>query len=190
MIMKIDQEKQVAVASLRWPDYFSVIDMLKSAWDMLIRFGGHRWAGWLTVKLENLDKLIKHFNEHCEQCISDDNIIKSIQVDTKIYEQERDNNTLTKIDKLAPFGKGNEEPIFLLENVSIQKIEKVGTKGKCHLKIHGTFGKKKITTMFLWRGDEVEELIARHGETPVALVGKIRKDTFNGWFYLEWADIR
>jgi len=190
MIMKIDQEKQVAVASLRGPDYFSVIDMLKSAWDMLVRFGGHRWAGGLTVKLENLDKLIKKFNDYCEQCISDDHLIKSIKVDTKIYEHERNNATLTNIDRLAPFGEGNEEPIFLLENVSIKKIEKVWTKGKCHLKIHGIFGDKKLTTMFRWRWDEVEELIARHGETPVALVGKIRKDTFNGWFYLEWADIR
>ncbi len=190
MIMKIDQERQIGVASLRWPDYFSVIDMLKSAGDLLVRFGGHRWAGWLTVKLENLDTLIQKFNDYCEQCISDDHLIKSVQVDTKIYEHERNNATLTNIDRLAPFGEGNEEPIFLLENVSIQKIEKVGTKGKCHLKIHGTFGKKKITTMFRWRWDEVEELIARHGEIPVALVGKIRKDTFNGWFYLEWADIR
>jgi single-stranded-DNA-specific exonuclease len=105
----------------------------------------------LSVKLENLDALIKRFNDHCEQCISDDHLIKSVSVDTRIYEHERDNHTLTKIDKLAPFGEGNEEPIFLLENVSIQKIEKVGTKGKCHLKIHGTFGKKKLTTMFRGR---------------------------------------
>lgn len=29
MIMKIDQERQIGVASLRGPEYFSVIDMLK-----------------------------------------------------------------------------------------------------------------------------------------------------------------
>lgn len=190
MIMKIDQERQIAVASLRGPDYFSVIDMLKSMGDLLERFWWHRWAGGLTVKLENLDKLIQRFNQHCEQCITDNHLIKSVSVDTRIYEHERNNATLTKIDKLAPFGEGNEEPIFLFENITIKKIEKVGNKWKCHLKIHGIFGEKKIAIMFRWKGDEVEELIARHGETPVAIVGKIRKDTFNGWFYVEWADIR
>jgi len=30
MIMKIDQKRQIAIASLRGPEYFSVIDMLKS----------------------------------------------------------------------------------------------------------------------------------------------------------------
>jgi len=189
MIMKIDQEKQVAVASLRWPEYFSVIDMLKDSWDILERFGGHRWAGGLTVKLEHLDNLVHKFNEYCEERITDDQLIKSVKVDTKIYEHERDNHVLAKIDKLAPFGEGNKEPVFLLENVSISKIEKVGTNGKSHLKIHGKFGNKKVTTMFRWRGEEVEALILRH-EAPVSLVGKVRKDTFNGWFYLEWADIQ
>ena len=190
MVMKIDQENKVAVASLRGPDYFSVIDMLKSSSDLLERFGGHRWAGGLTVKLENLDKLIQEFNIYCEKTIHDENLIKTVKVDTKIYEYERENDILENIDKLAPFGEGNKEPIFLLENIKIKKIEKVGTKWKCHLKIHGSFGEKKIVSMFRWKWDEVEELIERHGKIPVSLVGKIRKDTFNGWFYLEWADIR
>ncbi len=190
MIMKVDQEKKVAVASLRGPEYFSVIDMLKEHADLLERFWGHRWAGGLTVKLEHLETLIERLQTYCESCITEDNLIKSVSVDTKIYENERDNHTLAKIDKLAPFGEGNEEPMFLVENITIQKMEKVGNNGKSHLKIHGQFGKKKITTMFRGRWSEVEELITKHGETPVSLVGKIRKDTFNGGFYLEGADIR
>jgi len=189
MIMKIDQERQMAVASLRGPEYFSVIEMLKSFWDLLERFGGHRWAGWLSVKLANLDTLIKRMNDHCEACITEKNLIKSVKVDTKIYEHEWEDNILGDIDKLAPFGEGNKEPVFLLENVHIRKIEKVGTRGKCHLKIHGTFGDKKIVSMFRWKGDEVEAFIARH-EAPVSLIGKVRKDTFNGGYYLEWIDIR
>lgn len=188
MVMKINQERQVGIASLRWPAYFSVIDMLKKHGDTLERFWGHRWAGGLTIKLEHLDAFIKKISDHCEEIIQDSHLVKSINVDTKIYEHERDNTTLQKIDKLAPFGEGNKEPIFLLENIVVQKIEKVGTKGKRHLKIHGKFGDKKIISMFRSRGDEVEALVARHKE-PVSLVGKIRKDTFNGWFYLEWIDI-
>ena len=77
------------------------------------------------MKLENLDILIQKFNDYCEQRISDEHLIKSVKVDTKIYEHERNNTTLINIDRLAPFGEGNEEPIFLLENVTIKKIEKV-----------------------------------------------------------------
>lgn len=139
----------------------------------------------MTVKLEHLDALIEKFHTYCESCITEDNLIKSVKVDTKIYEHERDNATLKKIDQLAPFGEGNEEPIFLIENVIVEKIEKVGSNGKSHLKIHGQLGKKKLTTMFRGKGNEVEDLIAKHREIPVSLIGKIRKDTFNGGFYLE-----
>lgn len=189
MIMKIDQEKQVAVASLRWPEYFSVIDMIKSTGDILERFWGHRWAWGLTVKLEHLDTLIERLNNHCDQCINEKNIIKYTKVDTKIYDHEREDETLAKIDKLAPFGEGNKEPVFMLENVHITKIEEIGMKTKTHLKIHAKFWNKKIVTMFWGKWWDVEEYITRHTE-PVTLIGKIRKDTFNGWFYLEWADIQ
>lgn len=36
--MKVDNEKKVAVASLRGPEYFSVIDLLKEQGDLLERF--------------------------------------------------------------------------------------------------------------------------------------------------------
>ena len=189
MIMKVDQERQTAVASLRGPEYFSVIDMLKKNTALLERFGGHRWAGGLMVKLSNLDQLIQNMNEHCSQCISDVNLIKSVKVDTKIYEHERDDDTLKQIDKLAPFGEGNKEPVFLLENVSISKIEEIGSKTKTHLKIHGMFGDKKIVAMFRGKWGDVEEHIQRHTE-PVNLIWKIRKDTFNGGFYLEGIDVQ
>ena len=102
----------------------------------------------MTVRLEHLDALVQRFNQYCETHITDEHLIKSKKVDTKIYEHEWENETLAKLERLAPYGEGNEEPIFLLENITIQKIEKVGNSGKSHLKIHGQFGKKKITTMF------------------------------------------
>jgi hypothetical protein len=49
--------------------------------------------------------LIKNFNEYCEKHINEDNLIKSMYIDTKIYEHERDDNILEKIDRLAPFGE-------------------------------------------------------------------------------------
>ncbi len=189
MIMKVDQKKQIAVASLRWPDYFSIINMLKEHGNLLERFWGHRWAGWLTVKLENLNTLVEKFNIYCEGCITEDNLIKSVKVDTKIYEHERNNSTLKKIDRLAPFGEWNEEPIFLLEDIQIQKIESLGKNGKSHLKIHGKFWDKKLSIMFRGKGSEAEELI-KSNKSTANIIGRVRKDTFNGGYFLDWADIR
>lgn len=189
MILKIDKEKKIGVASLRGPEYFNVIEMISTCSTILERFGWHRGAGWLTVKLEHLEELIVKFQCHCNNCISENDLIKTVKVDTKIYHHERDHETLAKIQKLAPFGDGNPEPIFLLEDVKIQKVEKVGNNGKSHLKLHTLFGEKKLTAMFRGKGTEVDATIIRWAK-PVSLVGKIRKDTYNGGYFIDGADIQ
>jgi hypothetical protein len=90
---------------------------------------------------------------------------------------------LCKIDKLAPFGEGNEEPTFLLENTRINKVEKVGSNGKWHLKIHASHGEEKITSLFWGKGEEACYYQIKY----ISLVGKIKKDTYNGEFsWNEW----
>jgi single-stranded DNA-specific DHH superfamily exonuclease len=72
-----------------------------------------------------MDELKRRFECYCEECIKDEDIEKSISIDTKIYPHERTTEILTSVNKLAPFGEGNKEPLFLLEDVKILKIEKV-----------------------------------------------------------------
>ena len=185
MIIKINAEKDIWVASLRGPEYFNVIEMISASSDLLERFGGHRGAGGLTVKRANIDKLIQNFQNHCNACIQDNDMIKTVKVDTKIYHHERENSTLEKLQQLAPFGQGNPEPCFLIEDIEVQKIEKVGTNGKSHLKIHGKIGEKTITSMFRGKGAERENITNTH----LSIVGKIKKDNYNGWFFIDIADI-
>jgi len=72
-----------------------------------------------------MDELRKRFECYCEECIKDDDMEKYISVDTKIYPHERTSESLNSVYKLAPFGEGNKEPLFLLEDVKILKIEEV-----------------------------------------------------------------
>lgn len=183
MILKVNAEKNLGTASLRGPSYFSVIDMIKSVSDILERFGGHRWAWGLGVKLENLDTLIERLEAYCDIHIKDEDLEKSLSLDTKIYPQEWNQEELTKIQKLAPFGEGNKEPTFLLENIKIIKIESVWKKEKTHMKIYGLHGDNKISAMFWKKWDEIESL--RGSGEYVNLIGKVKNDTFNGGYYLD-----
>jgi uncharacterized protein YbcI len=77
----------------------------------------------------------------------------------------------------------------LLENIQIQKIESLGKNGKSHLKIHGKFWDKKVNIMFRGKWSEAEELI-KSNKSTANIVGRVRKDTFNGGYFLDWADIK
>lgn len=73
--------------------------------------------------------------------------------------------------------------------MTIERIEEIGKKEKTHLKIHGKLGDTNIVTMFRWKWADSIELIEKKMSTA-NIVGKVRKDTYNGWFYLEWLDIK
>ena len=185
-VFKIDTEKWIAVASLRWPDYFDVITMIQSAGHLLERFGGHKWAGGLSVKLENLEALCSYFKDYCNTHITEDNLVKTGIADTILYPHEWTDDILVQINKLAPFGEGNQEPVFLLKDLVIHKVEKVWTSGKGHLKIYAQHGEKKVNILFWSKGDLVNQI---DQDSSMSLVWKIKKDTFNGGWYIDGIEI-
>lgn len=184
-VFKIDEIKKTAVASLRWPAYFNIIEMISHSADILERFWGHKCAWWLAVKEENLPILIERFKAYCKENIKEENMIKIIKVDTKLYAHEWNHETLQHIEKLAPFGEGNTEPVFSIENISIQKIEKVGNNGKSHLKIHGKIGNQIITSMFRGKWGDSDDLLDVKYQEWVSLIGKVKRDTYNWWYFLD-----
>ncbi|MFZ2151269.1 MAG: single-stranded-DNA-specific exonuclease RecJ [Candidatus Absconditicoccaceae bacterium] len=186
VVFKIDKEKDMAVASLRGPEYFNIIDMLAQAEHMLIRFGGHKQAGGLAIKLDRLDEFKEFLRNYCKENISDLNLQKSLKIDTQIYSHERNIESLSDIEKLAPFGEGNREPVFIIDNLKIKKVEKVGKNGGAHLKIHGELDGKKVTSMFWSKGSECDGFDA----SEISIVGKIKKDSYNGGFFIDGMDWR
>lgn len=185
-VFKLDPEKQQAVASLRGPDYFNVIEMITQASPYLKRFGGHKGAWGLTVELEYLDKVLEIFQKHCQSCITADQLEKITLVDTEILPHERNTEELSEIDQLAPFGEGNQEPSFLFEQIRVERVEKVWKNGGAHLKIHGKFGDQAITAMFWSKGSEAEKI-----GSQISVIGTVKRDSFNGGFYVHgetWLD--
>jgi len=76
--------------------------------------------------LDKLNELKSFLIDYCNKNISESNLKKSLKIDTKIYSHERNIENLCDIEKLAPFGEGNKEPVFILEDVKVKKVEKVG----------------------------------------------------------------
>jgi len=126
IVFKIDSEKGIASASLRGPEYFNVIDMILAHEDLLERYGGHKGAGGLTVKVEKLELLCQRLQEYCADKIQQSDLEKMMTVDTKILPHEWDYDNFALIEKFAPFGEGNAEPLFLFEELDVHRVEKVG----------------------------------------------------------------
>jgi len=85
IVLSIQKEKNEAVGSCRSPMYFSIVDLLEKIWKewILERYGWHRQAGWLTIKLDNLDKFKELVKKYSKDILPGD-LEKIIYVDTEI----------------------------------------------------------------------------------------------------------
>ena len=101
-------------------------------------FGGHKEAGGFSTTLEKVHLLESELERAYEKVRSarESEILHTI--DAILTLDEVKESTWRDIEKLAPFGVGNQKPIFLFENVRVRKMEQFG-KEQQHLKL--TFAK-------------------------------------------------
>lgn len=187
IIMHIDKDKQEAVWSCRAPAYFSIIDMLEEVWgkhNLLERYGGHAQAGWLICKLDNIDKFKKHVYSYWESILPKD-LEKIIFLDTKIQEKDLLEGDMEDLFLLSPFWEQNKEPIFLIEDVKIKKVDTVW-KNKNHIKIYGQLGQVDI---ILLKWSWVNFLDKIKSKKTISVIVNIQKDTFNWWYFFKIKDL-
>ena len=102
--------------------------------DLMNKFGGHEQAAGLALNAENIDELRKRVNEIADYNLSKEDLIENIKVE---YELEEESATLDLVDnlhKLEPFGLSNPSPRFIMRDLLLTNVYKMG-KNKQHLKL-------------------------------------------------------
>jgi single-stranded-DNA-specific exonuclease len=94
---------------------------------LMREWGGHRRAAGLSVKPGNLDAFVAGVNEAVRaQSIEKPEIfVPAIEVDAEIPLGSVSNGLLDWHEKLAPFGSGNNRPIFSTESLRISGSRKI-----------------------------------------------------------------
>ena len=87
-----------------------------------------------------------------------------------------------QVARLAPFGAGNEEPVFVLHRARVVRADRVGREGSVIRSfIEGEGGGARLKAM-LFRGKDgalADWLLGRSG-VPVHLAGQLRVEEWNG----------
>ena len=89
--------------------------------------GGHKGACGIKLNIKDLDRLRKVCNEDFKEYLSNNkNIFSSIDIINEINFDIIDKRLINNIDKLSPFGYGNEYPLFCTKDVIIDSYKIVG----------------------------------------------------------------
>ncbi len=85
--------------------------------NILIKGGGHKMAGGFTIKTENVEKFKKFILKKFERLSNTNTNVKPLYLDSIIAPTALNVEFYNKVNTLAPFGSGNPEPKFVLENM-------------------------------------------------------------------------
>ncbi len=159
----------------------NIIEILRKFEDLFVDLGGHPMAGGFTIEEKNISKMQKNVTKYIEKEIKDEVFVPTINIDLKIPASVIDNKLLDDIEKLKPFGMGNDKPVFLSENLGIVSYDIIG-KDRSHLKISIYDGEKYHKAVY-FGGSKYEKDLATGQK--IDLVYTLSKNEYNGNKYID-----
>ncbi len=153
--------------------------------DILVKFGGHPMAAGLTVKEESVEELRERLNAACT--LPPEAFVPRVTIDAAMPLRYVNEKLIGQLEDLAPFGKGNPEPLFAQKNIRAEYPKLIGQK-KNVLKMRLSSADGTVMDGILFRGaEEAYERILRNPEIMIAYVPRINE--YNGFRNLQ-AEIR
>jgi single-stranded-DNA-specific exonuclease len=123
--------------SARSIEGFHLYDAVKSVSGVLTRFGGHKAAAGLSIDPARLQEFTDAFEGVAAQRLDDAALIPRCRIDAVVDPKELDEKAIASLEKLAPFGMGNPEPVLAFRGqMALPKVlenKKPGEPG--HLKL-------------------------------------------------------
>ncbi len=114
---------------------FDIYKALEACKENLIKFGGHKYAAGLTLKIEQLSKFKSSFEKYAKENISPECKIPSIEYDLDIKFNDISQKLLRIINQMAPFGPKNMRPVFATHNCKDMGRTRIVGNDKTHLQL-------------------------------------------------------
>ena len=97
---------------------FDVHDAIGSCGDLVVQYGGHKYAAGLTIKKEQFEAFTERFEEIVNQNSTEELRTPEISYDTEIDFSEITQKFFVVLDQFKPHGPGNMTPIFRTNHVA------------------------------------------------------------------------
>ena len=168
----IAKNGDVAKGSCRSISEVNIIEVLRKFSKLFVDMGGHPGAAGFSILDKNIPKLQKKLLNYFSIKLLNYSAQKSIVIDAKMELAAFNLKNIKLVKSLAPFGIGNPEPLFLIENLTIESKKILG-KNQDHLKLKLS----GVDAIAFKKGDMDQDLTI--GET-VNVVASLDLNLWNG----------
>ena len=126
---------------------YNMYEELSKVREVFTKFGGHKMAAGVSLKKENIENLRKKLNENCN--LTEEDLYLKVWIDMQLPLEYVTIELIDQLTLLAPFGKGNEKPVFAEKNLKIRKMQILGKKGNVlRLDIENSNGYRMTAMLF------------------------------------------
>lgn len=145
---------------------YSMFEKLTECREMLKQYGGHPMAAGLSLAEENYLPLVSQLNERCG--LTEEDLTLKICIDAVLALTGLSFSLVEELNRLEPFGKGNEKPVFAERGLKLHRMTAIG-KGRKMFRflVEDAYG-TQMDALYFGDGEVLEEeMIARYGEDVV-----------------------
>jgi single-stranded-DNA-specific exonuclease len=116
----------VGKGSGRSVEAFNLWDALKRCAHLMTRFGGHHYAAGFGLSSDRICALRECINEVAEESLTTADLVRHIDIDARVAVRDLGIETVTDLNRLAPFGMGNPTPVVLARGARVGEVRRVG----------------------------------------------------------------
>lgn len=176
IVLSINSEAGLAKGSARSIDGFHMYEQLAVNEEILQGFGGHPMAAGMTLETAYIEQLRANLNRQAETTLTAEQLIPKLSIDVPLKLAEVSIDVLESIDKLRPFGMEFEKPVYLIEDVAIQSVRKIGA-ARNHLKMDLQDGAYTLDTIGFGFGEMADQMTP---SVKLSVVGDLQVNEWNG----------
>ena len=151
---------------------FHMVEGLRRCADLLEKFGGHEYAGGLSIKQEKFRFFLDRFEEIARACLTPDDLVPVLEVDAHLDFSEIGLSLARQLDVLQPFGVGNPEPLFITKAVEVS--ERRDFNGGARFRLRQ--GERSLGAVAFGLGEE----FPGHPGTRIDVVYRLSENEWNG----------
>jgi single-stranded-DNA-specific exonuclease len=191
ILLAYDSQENLYHGSARSVGDVSILSALRACEDLLHKYGGHSAAAGITIAPDKLEAFRDRIHEWAEGRVPDEPIAPTLHIDARIENAGALTfRLLEDIELLAPFGRDNEEPVFVTEGALVLRAERKGKDGNTcimNLRLPGATAPFKAVR---FRGGDWADCFSMGDSVDIAYTPKINEYQGRVSIELMLADMR
>ena len=148
---------------------------------ILLTGGGHAMAAGFSLQTGRLADFHAFLNERLAAA-ADLPAAADLSVEATLSVPGATTELAQQLQHLAPFGNGNDEPVFVLPRARVVRADRIGKEGATiRAFVEGEGGGPRLKTlMFRAREGALSEALLNRDSPPLNLAGHLRAEEWNG----------